>query len=86
MLEQRVSAGHPSREIRALTDTALESLGSEFDKLYAAMARAPEHVLRALLFCSIRSESQLVEQLDYKLLFRWFGGLAWTTRFKTVAS
>ncbi len=39
---------------------------------------APEYVLRALLlqaFYSIRSERQLVEQLDYNLLFRWFVGL-----------
>src|SRR5208283_2927057 len=39
---------------------------------------APEYVLRALLlqaFYSVRSERQLVEQLDYNLLFRWFVGL-----------
>jgi transposase len=35
-------------------------------------------VLRALLlqaFYSVRSERQLVEQIDYNLLFRWFVGL-----------
>jgi transposase len=52
-----------------------------FDEMYSASGRpsiAPEYVLRALLlqaFYSVRSERQLVEQLDYNLLFRWFVGL-----------
>jgi transposase len=80
-LEQHVPSDHPLREIRALTDGVLQSLDSEFDKLYSATGRAsiaPEYMLRALLlqaFYSIRSERQLVEQLDYNLLFRWFVGL-----------
>ncbi len=80
-LEQRVPADHPLREIRVLTDGVLQSLDPEFDKLYASTGRAsiaPEYVLRALLlqaFYSIRSERQLVEQIDYNLLFRWFVGL-----------
>jgi transposase len=80
-LEQRVPQDHPLREIRTLTDGVLQSLDAEFDKLYAATGRAsiaPEYMLRALLlqaFYSIRSERQLVEQLDYNLLFRWFVGL-----------
>ena len=81
-LEQRVPRDHPLREIRRLTDTVLRSLGAAFDGLYAASGRpsvAPEYVLRALLlqaFYSVRSERQLVEQLDYNLLFRWFVGLS----------
>ena len=80
-LEQRVPKDHPLREIRQLTDVVLRSLNGEFDRLYAASGRpsvAPEYVLRALLlqaFYSVRSERQLVEQLDYNLLFRWFVGL-----------
>ena len=80
-LEQRVPEDHPLREIRKLTDAVLVSLNDEFDTLYAASGRpsiAPEYVLRALLlqaFYSVRSERQLVEQLDYNLLFRWFVGL-----------
>ena len=38
----------------------------------------PEKLLRALLLqtlYTIRSERQLMEQLDYNLLFRWFVGL-----------
>src|SRR5580704_4134174 len=81
-LEQRVPADHPLREIRRLTDAVLRSLSGEFDALYSASGRpsiAPEYVLRALLlqaFYSVRSERQLVEQLDYNLLFRWFVGLS----------
>ena len=80
-LEQRVPQNHPLREIRRLTDVVLGSLSEEFDSLYSASGRpsiAPEYVLRALLlqaFYSVRSERQLVEQLEYNLLFRWFVGL-----------
>jgi transposase len=80
-LEQRVPKDHPLREIRRITDVVLKALSQEFDSLYSASGRpsiAPEYVLRALLlqaFYSVRSERQLVEQLDYNLLFRWFVGL-----------
>jgi transposase len=80
-LEERVPQDHPLRAVRKLTDQVLRSLSGEFDQLYAATGRrsiAPEYILRALLlqvFYSIRSERQLVEQLDYNLLFRWFVGL-----------
>jgi transposase len=80
-LEQRVPQEHPLREIRRLTDVVLRSLSAEFEQMYSASGRpsiAPEYVLRALLlqaFYSVRSERQLVEQLDYNLLFRWFVGL-----------
>src|SRR6202166_3284617 len=80
-LEQRVPRDHPLREIRKLTDEVLRSMSGEFDGLYSDMGRrsiAPEYVLRALLLqvlFSVRSERQLVEQIDYNLLFRWFVGL-----------
>jgi transposase len=80
-LEQRVAKDHPLREIRRITDVVLRSLSQEFDSLYSASGRpsiAPEYVLRAVLlqaFYSVRSERQLVEQIDYNLLFRWFVGL-----------
>lgn len=79
--EARVPAEHPLRLIRAVVDEALDVLSPEFDRLYARVGRpgiAPEKLLRALLlqaFYSIRSERQLMEQLDYNLLFRWFVGL-----------
>jgi transposase len=67
--------------IRRIVDEVLTALGGEFTKLYADSGRpsiAPERLLRALLlqvFYTIRSERQLVEQLHYNLLYRWFVGL-----------
>ena len=78
-LQRRVPEGHPLRAIRKLTDEVLRSMSVEFDALYSDMGRrsiAPEYVLRALLLqvlFSVQSERQLVEQIDYNLLFRWFG-------------
>jgi transposase len=79
--EQRVPADHPLRAILPMVDAALTALSGEFQKLYALNGRPsipPERLLRALLlqaFYSVRSERQLMEQLDYNLLFRWFVGL-----------
>lgn len=80
--EARVPTDHPLRPIRAIADEALEVLSADFEGLYSKVGRpsiAPEKLLRALLlqaFYSIRSERQLMEQLDYNLLFRWFVGLS----------
>jgi transposase len=80
--EARVPSDHPLRPIRGIVDEALEALSADFERLYAKQGRPsipPEKLLRALLlqaFYSIRSERQLMEQLDYNLLFRWFVGLA----------
>jgi transposase len=79
--EQRVPADHPLRAIRQMTDTALKAMSPRFATLYSDIGRPsvpPEQLLRALLLqilYSIRSERQLMEQLDYNLLFRWFVGL-----------
>jgi transposase len=59
----------------------LASLSAEFAQAYSHTGRPsipPERLVRALLlqaFYSIRSECQLMEQLDFNLLFRWFVGL-----------
>ncbi len=80
--EARVPEDHPLRPIRAIVDEALEVLSGDFSKLYSQIGRpsiAPEKLLRALLvqaFYSVRSERQLMEQLDYNLMFRWFVGLS----------
>ena len=80
-LEVRVPADHPLRVIRLLVNEVLDSLSSEFAALYSHTGRPsipPEQLLRALLlqaFYSIRSERQLMEQLDFNMLFRWFVGL-----------
>lgn len=80
--EARVPSTHPLRPIRAIADEALEVLSAEFESMYSRVGRPsipPEKLLRALLlqaFYSIRSERQLMEQMDYNLLFRWFVGLS----------
>lgn len=81
-LEERIPAKHPLRKIRQVVNDALASLDAEFDPLYAAdfgrPSIAPERLIRASLIqilFSIRSERQLMEQMQYNLLFRWFVGL-----------
>ena len=80
-LEERVPADHPLRAIRRITDRALERLSPQFGVLYVNFGRPsipPEKLLRALLLqalYTIRSERQLIEQIEYNLLFRWFVGL-----------
>lgn len=80
-LSQRIPADHPLRSIRTMVDRALERMDPLFDELYARMGRpsiAPERLLRATLLMalySIRSERQLMEQMNYNLLYRWFVGL-----------
>jgi transposase len=80
-IEDRIPAFHPLRKVRAIVNKALAALDAEFAKLYAADGRpsiAPERLLRAALLqilFSIRSERQLMEQMQYNLLFRWFVGL-----------
>ena len=80
-LEERVPDDHPLRLIREIVNDVLGSLSSEFETLYSHMDRPsipPEKLLRALLlqaFYSIRSERQLMEQLNFNMLFCWFVGL-----------
>jgi transposase len=80
--EARVPAHHPLRAIRALVRDVLGELNRSLSRLYASEGRPsipPEQLLSALLlqvFYGIRSERQLMEQLDYNLLYRWFVGLS----------
>ena len=80
--ERRIPADHPLRKIRELVRDVLKELSHSFGKLYSREGRPsipPEQLLSALLlqvFYSIRSERQLMEQLDYNLLYRWFVGLS----------
>ena len=80
-IEARVPAKHPLRRIRDLVNGALAKLDGKFTTLYSLDGRPsipPEHLVRASLlqlFYSIRSERQLMERLDFDLLFRWFVGL-----------
>jgi transposase len=81
-LEDFVPADHPLRAIRVVVNEALVGLNELFNSIYADSGRAsiaPEKLLRAMLvqvFFSVRSERQLMEQIRYNLLFRWFIGLA----------
>jgi transposase len=80
-LEDRVRADHPLRPIREIANTALAALSGEFAALYSGMGRPsvpPEKLLRAMLlqaFYSVRSERQLMERIEFDLLFRWFVGI-----------
>ena len=80
-LEDRVPAKHPLRMIGGIVNEVLETLSGEFEAMYSYTGRPsipPEKLLRALLlqaFYTIRSERQLMEQLNFNLLFRWFVGL-----------
>src|SRR5579872_7071880 len=79
--EERVPQDHPLRAMRRMVDEALRGLSPRFARMYAQRGRpsiAPEKLLRALLLqllYTIRSERQLMEQLDYNILYRWFVGL-----------
>jgi transposase len=89
-LEERVPPDHPLREIRRITDRALARLSPRFGTLYVKFGRpsiAPEKLLRALLLqvlYTIRSERQLMEQLDYNLLFRWLSSGSMTPWLPTT--
>jgi transposase len=80
-LESFVPKEHPLRSIKLLVDDSLKSLTGLFEQIYADRGREsipPERLIRAQLLqvlYSIRSERQLVEQIQYNLLFRWFVGL-----------
>ena len=80
--EARIPANHPLRAIRALVRDVFAELDRSFSRLYANEGRPsipPEQLLSALLlqvFYGIRSERQLMEQLDYNFLYRWFVGLS----------
>jgi transposase len=80
-LDARVRSDHPLRPIREIANAALNDLSRAFTVLYTDFGRpsiAPEKLLRAMLlqaFYGIRSERQLMERLEFDLLFRWFVGL-----------
>jgi transposase len=81
-VEARIAANHPLRAMRRLTNAALTELDARFSALYQGIGRPsipPERLLRAVLLqllYSLRSERQLVERLEFDMLFRWFVGLS----------
>jgi transposase len=80
-LDARIPERHPLRKIREVVNDALASLDAELEALYTDFGRPsipPERLIRASLLqilFSVRSERQLMEQMDYNLMFRWFVGL-----------
>ncbi len=86
-LEECIPARHPLRKIRQVVNVALASLDADFEALYIDFGRSsipPERLIRASLLqilFSIRSERQLIEQMDYNLMLRWFVGSASTIPF-----
>ena len=81
-LEERIAADHPLRAIGSLVEEVLGVMSGKFEALYSHTGRPsipPEQLLKATLlqaFFTVRSERQLMEQIDYNLLFRWFVGLS----------
>lgn len=88
-LEERIPAGHPLRKLRVLVDGILGSMNGTFAQLYSHTGRPgipAERLLRASLLqvlFSIRSERQLVQHIEYNLLYRWFVGLSMNNRGQT---
>ena len=80
-IEARIPADHPLRAMKQLLEPVLADLAPRFAAMYAEGGRPsipPEQLLRAWLLqvlYTVRSERQLMEQLEYNLLFRWFVGL-----------
>jgi transposase len=80
-LEERIPRGHSLRKLRTLVDGILVTLHAQFEAMYADSGRPsipPERLLRASLLqtlYTIRSERQLVQHIEYNLLYRWFVGL-----------
>lgn len=80
-IEDRIPQDHPLRLIRQLVDAVLRELSPRLTALYSKYGRPsipPEQLLRALvlqILFTIRSERQLMDQLDFNMKYRWFVGL-----------
>jgi transposase len=80
-LEMRIPKDHPLRGMKEIIDRMLENMSKDFDRMYSHTGRPsipPEMLIRALflqVLYGIRSERQIIEHLEYNLLYRWFVGL-----------
>ena len=76
--ESFVPKDHPLRAIKKMTDSALAGMSSLFDSMYSSTGRPsipPEKLLKAhllMILYSVRGNRQLMEQIRYNFLFRWF--------------
>jgi len=81
-IEDRIASDHPLRAVKGLVEEVLAELSRDFSKLYSHTGRPsipPEHLLKSSLlqaFFTVRSERQLMEQINYNTLYRWFVGLS----------
>lgn len=77
-IESWIAPDHPLRAVKRRADEVLSSMRKDFDRAYAKVGRRsipPEMLLKALLLqalYSIRSERQLVDQIQMNLLYKWF--------------
>jgi transposase len=93
-LEEKIPQEHPLRAIKERCNTILKDMRDDFNAAYSRMGRPgipPERLLKALLLqalYSIRSEIQLMQSIDYNLLYRWFLDMgdepAWTPEVFSV--
>ena len=80
-VHDRIPASHPLRKLRVVVNGILAAMSDQFAALYSDVGRPsipPEQLFRALLLqilYTVRSERQLMDQMNYNLLFRWFVGL-----------
>lgn len=79
--ESYVPRNHPLRAILTMVDSDLKVMGKLFSGMYSTTGRfsiPPEKLLKAqllMILYSIRSNCQLVEQIHYNFLYRWFLGM-----------
>lgn len=77
-IEDRIPQSHPLRKMKPIADKVLKELSQSFGRMYSRTGRPsipPERLLKGMLLIalySIRSETELCQQLDYNMLFRWF--------------
>ena len=78
-LEEKVPADHPLRAIKNQADAILAAMRKDLAAAYCSNngrpGIPPEQLLKAMLLralYSIRSEIQLMQVIDYNMLYRWF--------------
>lgn len=77
-VERRLPREHPLRQIKEVVDRVLGDLSPVLEEAYSRLGRPsipPERLLKALVLqalYSIRSERQLVDAINFNLLYRWF--------------
>jgi transposase len=94
-VESRIPKDHPLRAIKQRCEKIFACMRSDFNKAYSHTGRPgvpPEQLLKALLLqalYSIRSEIQLMQAIEFNLLYRWFLDIpgdadAWTPEVFSV--